>query len=129
MRVIPDDLTVSAKAQQGPPQPRTATLHALPISYHHTVRSVAYQAYRSLWRNEPDRAQRWHRVSNMDQVFGVGRPLRSMSNVVVHAAIREMEEMEVPAEDIKQHLDNFAALMLWADRWGFIRWGRSSTAQ
>lgn len=126
MRVIPDDLTVSAEAHEGPVQPHTATLHALPISCHHTVRSVAYQAYSSLWRDQPDRAERWHRISNMDQVFGVGRPLRTMSNAVVQAAMAEMREMEVPEEDIKLHMDNFAALMLWADDWGFVRWNRGS---
>jgi hypothetical protein len=60
----------------------------------------------------------------MDQVFGVGRPLRTISEQVVTAASQEMEEMGVPDEVIRQHLDNFAALMLWADDWGFVRWGR-----
>ena len=126
MRVIPDGLAIPNDASYGPSKPRTATLHTLPISCHHTVRSVAYQAYRTLWADEPDRAERWRRVSNMDQVFGVGRPLRTMSGAVVEAAIHEMHEMDMPKDHIKQHLDNFAALMLWADRWGFIRWGRPS---
>ena len=128
MRVIPDDLNVSTEAPYGPSQPRTATLHALPISCHHTVRSVAYQAFRTLWADEPDRAQRWKRVSNMDQVFGVGRPLWTISKYVVSAAVQEMEEMGMPDDVIKQHLDNFACLMLWADGWGFVRWNRRSEA-
>ena len=49
-----------------------------------------------------------------------------MSHGVVQAAIREMHEMDMPEDHIKQHLDNFAALMLWADDGGFVRWGRPS---
>jgi hypothetical protein len=60
----------------------------------------------------------------MDQVFGVGRPLRTIGQKVVDAAVQEMEEMAMPKDVIRQHLDNFAALMLWADEWGFVRWGR-----
>lgn len=113
---------------QSPLEPRTAALLAMPMSWCHTVRSVAQEAFRTLWAEEPDRAERWRRVGNMDQVFGVGRPLRTISNNVVAAAIQEMEEMGMPETDIRQHLDNFACLMLWADHWGFVRWGRSSLA-
>lgn len=126
MRVIPDDLTILTEAQEGSSEARTAPLLTLPISCHHTVRSVAQEAYRSLWTDGPDRAERWRRVSNMDQLFGVGRPLRTMSNAVVQAVIREMGEMEMPEEVIRQHLDDFGCLMLWADDWGFVQWGRQS---
>ena len=86
---------------------------------------MAYTAYRTLWADEPDKAKRWKRISNMDQVFGAGRPLRTMSHAVVQAAIREMHEMEMPEDHITQHMDDFATLMIWADDFGFIRWGRS----
>ena len=125
MRVIPEDLAILAEAPQGPLEPRTATLHTLPISCHHTVRSVAYRAYRTLWATEPDRPERWRRVGNMDEVFGIGRPLRTICKQVLAAAIQEMEEMGMPKGVIRQHLDDFAYLMLWADSWGFVRWGRS----
>jgi hypothetical protein len=122
---VPHDLTGDpTEAPYGPLQPRTATLLTLPISCHHTVRSVAQEAYKTLWVDEPDRAERWRRVGNMDQVFGVGRPLRTFSKQVVAAAVQEMDEMGMPDDDVRQHLDNLAALMLWADGWGFIRWGR-----
>lgn len=110
-----------------PSQLRTATLLTLPISGHHTVRSVAQNAYRSLWADEPDRAERWCRVGNMEQVFGVGRPLRTITEAVVAAAVHELKEIGMPEDVIREHLDNFAALMLWADDWGFVRWGRSPT--
>ena len=125
MRVIPDDLAIQTEALQRPLEPRTATLYTLPISCHHTVRSVAYLAYSTLWATEPDRAERWRRIGNMDQVFGIGRPLRTISKQVLSAAIQEMEEMGMSEEVITQHLDDFACLMLWTDRWGFVRWGRS----
>jgi len=114
------------EATYGPLQPRTATLLALPMSCRHTVRSVAQEAYRTLWAALPDRAERWRRVSNMDQVFGIGRPLVTISKQVVASAVQEMEEMGMPEPVIKQHLDNFASLMLWADGWGFVRWNRPS---
>jgi hypothetical protein len=60
----------------------------------------------------------------MDQVFGIGRPLVTITKQVVASAIQEMEEMGMSEDVIKQHLDNFACLMLWADGWGFVRWGR-----
>ena len=123
MRVIPDDLVITIEAQESPSKPRTATLHALPISCHHTVRSVAYQAYRALWRDEPDRAERWHRISNMDQVFGIGRPLRTISKQVYSAAIHEMQEMGMPWPVVEQHLKDFGSLMTWAVEQGFAEWG------
>jgi hypothetical protein len=123
MRVITGDLAVLPEAQQGPLQARTATLLALPISCHHTVRSVAYQAYRTLWVDEPDRAQRWKHISNMDQVFGIGRPLRTISKQVYAAAISEMNEMDIPWPVIEQHLGDFGALMTWAVGQGFVEWG------
>jgi uncharacterized ubiquitin-like protein YukD len=127
MRVIPnDDLPVTTEAQQGPSDPRTASLHDLPISDDHTVRSVSQHAFKTLWIDEPDRRQRWNRIGNMDKVFGRGRPLRTISDGVVKAAIQELREMAMPEDHIKQHLDNFAVLMLWADDWRFIRWGRPS---
>ena len=116
-----------SEATQAPLEPRTATLLTMPMSCRHTIRSVAQEAYRTLWATEPDRAERWRRVNNMDQVFGVGRPLRTISRMVLGAAIREMEEMGMTEEVIGQHLDNFACLMLWADGWGFVRWGRPPT--
>ncbi len=125
MRVTDDFKCPSTDAPYDPLEPHTATLLALPISRHHTVRSVAYQAYRTLWADEPDRAERWRRVSNMDQVFGIGRPLRTISKSVLGAAIEEMEQMGMPEPVIRHHLDDFACLMLWADEWGFVRWGRS----
>ena len=60
----------------------------------------------------------------MDQVFGIGRPLRTISKQVYSAAIQEMQEMGMPCPVVEQHLKDFGALMLWADAWGFIRWGR-----
>ena len=99
---------------------------SFPISCRHTVRSVAQEAYRTLWADEPDRATRWHRVRNMDLVFGVGRPLATFTNEVRERAILELEEMGMSEHAIRQHLANFADLMLWADGWGFVRWGRPS---
>jgi hypothetical protein len=65
----------------------------------------------------------------MDQIFGIGRPLRTMSHAVVNAAIQELEELGLPEDVIEKHLDNFASLMLWADDWRFIRWGRRSEVE
>lgn len=125
MRVIPDDgLAVATEAHQGPSEARTATLLTLPVSRHHSVRSVAQHAFRTLWIDEPDRAERWSRVERMDRHFGIGRPLRTISKSVLGATIREMGEMGMNEDVVLQHLDNFAALMLWADGWGLIRWGR-----
>ena len=123
MRVLPDVLAFPTKARQSSSQPRTAHLLTLTISCHHTARSVAQEAYGTLWATEPDRAERWRRIGNMDQVFGIGRPLRTISKQVVGAAIQQMEEIGMPEEVITQHLDDFACLMLWADGWGFVRWG------
>lgn len=116
------------EAQQRPLEPRTAALLALPLSSSHTVRSVAQEAYRTLWADEPDRAERWRRVGNMDQVYGVGRPLRTITKTVIGAAFQEMEEMGMPEDVIRQHLEDFACLMLWADQYGFVRWGGSTLA-
>jgi hypothetical protein len=122
---VPDDRNAAAtKGLDGPSRPHTAALLTLPVSWHHTVRSVAQQAFKTLWAEEPDRAERWRRVGNMDQIFGVGRPLRSISKVVVDAAVHEMHEIGMPEDDVGQHLDNFACLMIWADMHNFIRWGR-----
>lgn len=123
MRVSQHGSSNTAEAQEGPSEPHTATLLTVPISCHHTARSVAQEAYRTLWADEPDRADRWRRVSNMEQVFGVGRPLRTISKSVLAAAIREMGEMGMSEPVVRQHLDDFACLMLWADRWGFVKWG------
>ena len=65
------------EATKRPSEPRIATLFSLPVSDCHTVRSVAQEAHRTLWAEEPDRAERWRRVGNMDQVYGVGRPLQT----------------------------------------------------
>lgn len=115
MRVTPPRFTSNTtEALYGPSQPRTATLLTLRISRHHTVRSVTQQAYRTLWASEPDRAERWRRVSNMDQVLGVGRPLRTISQQVFAAAISEMKEMDMPWPVIEQHHGDFGSLMTWA---------------
>ena len=123
MGVSGDLESAPAKASYGPSQPRTANLLTLPISRHHTVRSVAQGAYSSLWTEEPDRAERWRRVGNMDEVFGVGRPLRTISKPVVAAAIREMQETAMPGPVIQQHLDDFRFLLTWAFQCGFVYWG------
>ena len=115
---------VRVDACQGHQERAGAPLGSFPISCRHTVRSVAQEAYRTLWADEPDRAERWHRVSNMDLVFGVGRPLATFNNEVRERAIQDLEELGMPEHAIRQHLANFAALMLWADGWGFVRWGR-----
>lgn len=107
----------------GPAKPRTATLLALGISGHHTVRSVAQQAYRTLWATLPDRAERWRRVGNMDEVFGIGRPIRTISKEVYAAAIQEMLEIGMPWPVIEQHLEDFGALLTWAVGRGFAQWG------
>lgn len=117
-----------AKATHGPSGPQRTPVLTLPISSCHTVRSVAQEAFRTLWVDEPDRAERWRRVGNMDQVYGVGRPLRTITKEVIGTAFRELVEMGMPEDDIRQHLDNFAFLMVWADRNGFVRWSRSSLA-
>jgi hypothetical protein len=100
----------------------------LPISSCHTVRSVAQEAFRTLWAGEPDRADRWRRIGNMDQVYGVGRPLRTITKDVIGAVYREMVEMGMPGDVIQQHLEDFARLMFWADAHGFIRWSRPDIA-
>jgi hypothetical protein len=74
MRAPPDCKGTQRSVPWGLLQTPTATLLKLPTSDYHTVRSVSQEAYSDLWDTEPDRAERWLRVSNMDQVFGVGRP-------------------------------------------------------
>jgi hypothetical protein len=64
----------------------------------------------------------------MDQVYGVGRPLRTITKNVIGAAFQEMEELGMPDDVIMQHLDDFACLMLWADQHGFVSWGGSTLA-
>jgi hypothetical protein len=59
----------------------------------------------------------------MDQVFGVGRPLGTISRHVLVAAVREMDEMGISQDVIDQHFAEFRCLMLWADDWGFVKWG------
>lgn len=112
-----------AGAPYGPLERRTATLLTLPTSSHHTVRSVAQRAFKSLWIEEPDRAERWRRIGNMDEVFGVGRPLRTISKQCVAAGIQEMQEMGMPGPVIQQHLDDFRFLLAWAFHCGFVDWG------
>jgi hypothetical protein len=77
-----------------------------------------------LWADEPDRAERWRRVGNMDQVYGVGRPLHTITKEVIQEVYREMVEMGMPGDAITQHLEDFACLMHWADEWGFVEWSR-----
>lgn len=115
---------INVDACQGHQERARAPHGSFPISSRHTVRSVAQEAYGALWANEPDRAVRWHRVSNMDLVFGVGRPLVTFNNEVRERGIKDLEEMGMPEHAIRQHLANFADLMLWADGWGFVRWSR-----
>lgn len=79
-----------------------------------------------MWATEPDRAERWRRVSNVDQVLGVGRPLVTITKHVLAAAWGEMEELGMPEEVVYQHFEDFKWLMLWADDWGFVRWYRPS---
>ncbi len=123
---VPHDLKGNpTEAQQRPLEARTATLLTLPTSCHHTVRSVAQRAYMTLWGIQPVRAERWQRVSNMDQVLGVGRPLRTITKSVLAEAIRELEEMGMPEDAIERHVSNFASLMVWADHGGFVWWGRA----
>lgn len=123
MRVTPLTAGNRPEALYGLTRPCTASLSTLSISCHHTVRSVAQQAYRSLWADAPDRAERWRRVGNMDEVFGIGRPLRTISREVFAAAIGEMTEMAMPSSLIERHLDDFGELMTWAVEHGFAEWG------
>ncbi len=115
--------TPGARAPKSPSEPRTATLLALPMSYRHTVRSVAQEAYMTLWATLPDRADKWRRVGNLDQVFGVGRPLWTISRQLFEAGIQDMQEMGMPEADIQQHLKDFGCLMTWAVEHGFVEWG------
>lgn len=120
---VSDDLERAlAEAPYGPVERRTAALLTLPISCHHTVRSVAQRAFKTLWTEEPDRAERWRRIGNMDEVFGNGRPLRTISKEVVAATIGEMMEIGMPDLVIQQHLDDFRFLSAWAYQRGFVEW-------
>lgn len=67
-------------------------------------------------------------MGNIDQVLGVGRPLRTITRQVLGAAYGEMEEMGMEEEVIYQHFDDFKWLMLWADDWGFVEWSQPSEA-
>jgi hypothetical protein len=60
----------------------------------------------------------------MDQVYGVGRPLHTITKEVIQAVYGEMVEMRMPGDVITQHLEDFACLMFWADSHGFVRWSR-----
>ena len=126
MRVPPDCNGIQLIDPWGPLQGVTASLLTLPISGHHSVRSVAQEAYRTLWAEEPGRAERWRRVGNMDQVYGVGRPLRTITKEVIGAVYREMIDMGMPGDVIRHHLEDFACLMTWAEKHGFIRWGHAN---
>ena len=127
MRVIPnDDLPVPTEAQQSASQPRTASLHALPILCHHTVRSVSQHAFKTLWIDEPDRRERWNRIGNMDQAFGTGRPLRTISKSVLDAALCELWAMGMSDDVVKQHFDDLACLMIWAESRRFLQWAAKS---
>jgi hypothetical protein len=81
-----------------------------------------------LWTDEPDRAERWRRIGNMDQLYSVGRPLRTITKDVIGAVYREMIDMHMPGDVITQHLEDFATLMFWADAHGFVRWSRPDIA-
>jgi hypothetical protein len=123
MRVPNDfegDLT---EAPRSPLQPRTAPLIPFPMSYRHTVRSVAQEACRTLWATLPDKADKWRRVGNMDHMLGVGRPIHTISKEVFAAAIHEMQGIGMPGPAIEQHLEDFGALMTWAVARGFAEWG------
>ena len=123
MRVSDDLERGSGEAPYGSSGPRSAALLTLPISRHHTVRSVAQRAFKKLWTEEPDRAERWRRIGNMDEVFGIGRPLRTISKPVIAAAIGEMKEMGIPGPHIDEHLKDFGSLMTWAVGQDFAEWG------
>lgn len=76
-----------------------------------------------MWATLPDRAEKWSRVGNMDQVFGIGRPIHTISKQVFEAAIQTMHEMGMPGPVISQHLEDFGSLMTWAVGRGFAEWG------
>jgi hypothetical protein len=58
----------------------------------------------------------------MDQLYGVGRPLRTITKDVIAVVYREMIHMRMPGDVITQHLQDLADLMFWADAHGFIKW-------
>ena len=99
---------------------------SFPMSYRHSVGSASQEAYRALWTAESDRAERWARVRTVGLIVGLGTPLRAITTPVRNRAIWVMRERGMSKADIARYLDSFACLMLWADGWGFVRWGRSS---
>lgn len=125
MRVLDDRNAAATKGLRGPSRRHTATILTLPMSWNHTVRSVAQEALKTLWADEPDRAERWRRIGNMEQLYGVGRPLRTITKDVIAAVYREMLDLRMPGDVITRHLEDFATLMFWADAHGFVRWSRS----
>ena len=126
MGVPPDHNHLQPRASRSAVEPPTATLLSLPTSRHHSVRSVAQEAFKTLWADEPDRAERWRRIGNMDQLYGVGRPLGTITKEVIGAVFQEMLEMGMPGDVVRQHLEDFATLMFWADAHGFVRWTRAA---
>ena len=113
-------------ACQGHQERAGAPHSSFPMSYRHSVGSASQEAYRALWTAEPDRAERWARVHTVGLIVGLGTPLRAITSQVRNRAIWELGERGMSDADIARHLDNFACLMLWADGWGFVRWGRST---
>ena len=111
-------------ASQGHQERAGAPHGSFPISYRHSVGSASQEAYRALWTASPERAERWARVRTVGLIVGMGTPLRAINTPVLNRAIWEMGERGMSKADIDQHLDDFAYLMLWADGWGFVRWGR-----
>lgn len=116
------------EAFKGLSQGHTTTVTALPTSGHHSIGSVAQEAYRTLWVAEPDRNERWQRVRGLSLLIGLRTPLFGISKGALGAALIKMRALGLSEEVVDQHLDNFACLMLWADQQGFVRWGRSSPA-
>jgi len=47
----------------------------------------------------------------MDQVFGVGRPIHTISKEVFEAATSRMHEMGMPWHGIEEHVYDFGTLM------------------
>lgn len=114
------------QAPQGPLEPHTATILTFPVSCRHTVRSVSQEAYKTLWAIQPDRAERWLQVRNMDLMYGVGRPLSTITKEVIAVAVEDMKKVGMKGNVIIQHLETFACLMFWAGDHGFVRWSEPS---
>jgi hypothetical protein len=123
MRVPNEFECYPAEAPQGPLKRHTAALIPFPMSYRHTARSVSQEAYRTLWATLPDRAEKWRRIGNMDQVLGVGRPIHTISKQVFATAIEDMQQLGMPEDVIGQHLEDFGSLMTWAVGRGFAEFG------